>query len=134
MTQLESVIIELCRRELGLHAYRLCNVGYTGVWSDDQKIAALGIHCKRYVTYHGLTLNCNVDLSWFEKIVPCGIEDKAVTSLSRLLGREVTVDEMRPLLVKSFESVFDTKLRVRSQQETSDLLRKVLADGSHQCQ
>lgn len=126
MTQLESVIIELCRRELDLHAYRMCNVGYTGVWSNDQKIAALGVHCKRYVTYHGLALNCNVDLSWFDRIVPCGIQDKAVTSLSRLLGREVTVEEMSPLLVSSFQSAFQASLRVRSPQDTSQMLRQVL--------
>lgn len=129
MTQLESVIIELCRRELDLHAYRMCNVGYTGVWSNDQKIAALGVHCKRYVTYHGLALNCNVDLSWFDQIVPCGIEDKAVTSLSRLLGREVTVEEMSPLLVNSFERAFQASLRVRSRQDTSQMLRQVLGDA-----
>lgn len=130
MSQLESVIIELCRREFDLHAYRMCNVGYTGVWSHDQKIAALGVHCKRYVTYHGLALNCNVDLTWFDNIVPCGIEDKAVTSLSRLLGRDVSVQEISPLLLNSFERTFDARLKMNSQEETTAMLCKVLDGGN----
>jgi lipoyl(octanoyl) transferase len=96
------------------------------VWSNDRKIAALGIHCKRYVTYHGLALNCNVDLNWFDKIIPCGINDKAVTSLSQLLHRDVTVPEVTPLLIKSFEKVFETSLHIESNANTNALLQEVL--------
>ena len=120
------MIINLCKHDLDLHAYRLCNIGYTGVWSNDQKIAALGIHCKRYVTYHGLALNCNVDLKWFDKIIPCGINDKPVTSLSQLLHRDVTVPEVTPLLIKSFEKVFETSLHIESNANTNALLQEVL--------
>ena len=111
---------------LNLEAYRLCNVGYTGVWSDDKKIAALGIHCKRYVTYHGLALNCNVDLKWFEHIVPCGIEDKSVSTLSHLAKRDVTVKEMTPHLIKSFEKKFGADLKLKSSDETSSIIQEIL--------
>jgi lipoate-protein ligase B len=123
--QLEEVIIQLCKRNFGLEANRLCAQGYTGVWCRDKKIAALGVHCKRYVTYHGLALNCNVDLKWFDHIVPCGIEDKKVTSLSDLLNRDIGVDEATPLLAESFGELFKSNICFRNTQETQDLISKV---------
>jgi lipoate-protein ligase B len=120
---LESVIIQMCKQHFQLRAYRMCNIGYTGVWCDEKKLAALGIHCKRYVTYHGLAVNCTVDLEWFRHIVPCGIEDKAVTSLSQLLGREVGVDEVRPRLVEAFGKSFKADLvNQKSESETREML------------
>jgi len=75
------------------------------------------------VTYHGLAVNCNVDLEWFRHIVPCGIEDKAVTSLSQLLGREVGVDEVRPRLVEAFGESFKADLvNEKSESETREML------------
>jgi lipoyl(octanoyl) transferase 2 len=90
-----------------LKANRLCTVGYTGVWVNDAKIAALGIHCKRYITYHGIALNCNTDLDWFNKIKPCGIEDKSVTSLSQQLNKTVTVDQVVPKFIHHFTKQFE---------------------------
>jgi len=63
-----------------------------------RKVAAIGIRVARRVTLHGFALNCNPDLSWFDRIVPCGITDAGVTSLSRELGREVTVSEVLPIV------------------------------------
>ena len=79
----------------------------TGVWVDEKKIAAIGIKVRRWVSLHGIALNCDNDLSRFDVIVPCGISTHGVTSLSEACGREVTIDEAKPLIAKAFESVFD---------------------------
>lgn len=97
---LESVIIDTCR-DLGIIAARLHP--HPGVWvEENRKIAAIGIHASKYVTMHGIALNCAVDLQWYEHIVPCGIEDKLVTSVSNELKRKVTVSEVSPLFVDHF--------------------------------
>lgn len=124
--QLEQLVIDLCRDHYNINAYRLCTVGYTGVWCDgDRKIAAIGVHCKRYVTYHGLAINCNVDMKWFEKIVPCGIEDKEVTSLSRVLAREVTVAHA----AERFENVFEKLFGVQLERTTPEQVEKLKTDA-----
>lgn len=98
--RVETALIAVCA-DYGLHTVRI--EGRTGVWlpADDRgrerKIAAIGIRVSRGVTMHGFALNCNPDMSWFAKIVPCGIDDADVTSLSTELGRDVTVDEVVPL-------------------------------------
>ncbi|MBN3299167.1 LIPT2 lipoyltransferase, partial [Amia calva] len=82
----------------------------TGVWVAENKICAIGIHCGRYITSHGLALNCNTELSWFEHIVPCGIVGKGVTSLSRELKREITVAEATQPLLETFAEQFNCSL------------------------
>ena len=78
--------------------------GRSGVWlradahGPERKVAALGIRVSRGVTMHGFALNCDVDLAWYDRFVPCGIADAGVTSLSRELGRDVTVTEVLPLV------------------------------------
>ncbi|RWS05432.1 lipoate-protein ligase B-like protein [Dinothrombium tinctorium] len=84
---------------------------YPGVWIDsNRKIAAIGVHAKRYVTTHGVAINCNTQMSWFDHIVPCGIEDKSVTSLSTESGREITIDQTEPNFLKAFQNVFKCEL------------------------
>jgi lipoyl(octanoyl) transferase len=78
----------------------------TGVWSDDRKACAIGVRVSRGVTLHGFALNCSTDLSWYGAIVPCGLEDRGVTSLSDVAGREITVEQARPAVVRGFEAVF----------------------------
>lgn len=68
--------------------------------------SSLGLHASRYVTYHGMAINCNVDLSWFSHIVPCGIPDKEATSLSKELNRNVTVQETIPIFLDAFQKYF----------------------------
>lgn len=70
----------------------------------------LGIHCGRYITSHGLALNCNTDMSWFSHIIPCGIEGKGVTSVSAELQRDVSVEETIPHLLDAFTDQFSCQL------------------------
>jgi lipoyl(octanoyl) transferase len=95
--RLEQVLIDTCT-DLGLDTTRVD--GRSGVWTTDgaRKVAAIGIRVARGVTMHGFALNCDPDLSAYDRIVPCGITDATVTSLSRELGRDVTVDSVLPLL------------------------------------
>jgi lipoyl(octanoyl) transferase len=94
---LEQVLIDVCA-ELGLPTTRVA--GRSGVWTADgqRKVAAIGIRVAQGVTMHGFALNCNPDLAGFGQIIPCGITDAGVTSLSLELGRDVTVAEALPLL------------------------------------
>jgi lipoyl(octanoyl) transferase len=99
--RLEEALIGACR-ELGVTTARV--PGRSGVWLQagggrpERKIAALGIRVSRGVTMHGFALNCDVDLSWYDRFVPCGIADAGVTSLSEELGRDVPVSEARPVV------------------------------------
>ncbi|KAG8453189.1 hypothetical protein GDO86_004851 [Hymenochirus boettgeri] len=103
---LEGAILRLCHR-IGVRGDRAKE---TGVWVRDCKLCAIGVHCSRHITSHGLALNCNTDLRWFEHIVPCGIVGKGVTSLTQELGREVTVDEIIPKFLDSFAEEFNCSL------------------------
>jgi len=95
--RLEQLLIDVCA-ELGLATGRVD--GRSGVWTPDgaRKVAAIGIRVARGVTMHGFALNADPDLSAYDRIVPCGIADATVTSLSRELDRDVPVDEVLPLL------------------------------------
>lgn len=83
------------------------NAVNTGVWIGNRKVCAMGIKVRRWVTMHGLALNCDTDLAPYETIVPCGVRgDYGVTSLSRELGRRVGVEEAKPLLVQRLRETF----------------------------
>jgi lipoyl(octanoyl) transferase len=106
--RLEEVIIDTCD-ELGLATQRI--KGRSGVWvvdnGVDRKVAAIGVRVAQGVTMHGFALNCNNSLDWFDRIVPCGISDAAVTTLSKELGREVTIQEVLPIIKRHLHHVFD---------------------------
>jgi lipoic acid synthetase len=89
---------------LGIEAWR--EEGYPGVWTAKGKVAAIGVRASRRVTMHGFALNVATDLGWFSHIVPCGIPDRPVTSVTELLGREVSIEEVVDLLVPRFAAVF----------------------------
>ena len=84
--------------------------GWTGVWVEEEKICAIGVKTSRWVTMHGLAMNVSTDLSWFDTIVPCGIVDKKVTSLSAVTGMKVTPDEIIPAFLQEFGEVFDATM------------------------
>lgn len=99
--RIEDMLIDVCA-DFGVHGERIC--GRSGVWiaadakGPDRKVAAIGIRVSRGVTMHGFALNCDCDLSAFDRIVPCGISDASVTSLSKELGRNVSVLDVLPLI------------------------------------
>ena len=84
--------------------------GLTGVWAGDSKLAAIGLKISRGVAYHGFSINVDTDLSYYDHIVPCGIEDRAVTSMSRLLGRKVDLAEVQYSLVYHFGRTMGFKM------------------------
>lgn len=118
--QLEKMIIRLCA-EFGIKGETSPD---TGVWVEDKKICAIGIHGSRYIMTHGLALNCNIDLKWFKYIVPCGIEGKGVTSISKELNQEVTIHDVIPLFKNAFKDQFQCTLIEYPPGEIWDLLRK----------
>ena len=100
---LEEVLIQTCS-EYGLSCER--NPKFTGVWLKDRKIAAIGIKVSRWITMHGFAFNVNTDLSYFNGIIPCGIKDKEVTSLSRETGKNIDLNEVKLVIVEKFREVF----------------------------
>ncbi len=103
VNDLEEVMVRLCG-DYGLAASRVA--GLTGAWVGPNKIGAIGVRIARWVTSHGLAFNVTTDLAPFEWIVPCGIRDRGVTSLARLLGRPVSLDEVADRLAAHFVGVF----------------------------
>jgi lipoyl(octanoyl) transferase len=105
LRRLEEVAIRTCA-DLGVAVDRRADV-QTGVWAGDDKICAIGVRLLRTrVTLHGMALNCDTDLSWFDGIVACGLPDHGVTSLTRLLGRDVPVDDVEPIVIWHLGEVF----------------------------
>jgi len=108
LRDLEAVVMRVVE-SFGIHAER--SEGQTGVWTEGGKIAAIGVRVSSgWITSHGLALNVATDLSYFGTIVPCGIPDRAVTSLSRELGRDVELDEVSDRLVEAFAAHFGRRI------------------------
>jgi lipoyl(octanoyl) transferase len=96
--------------DLGVELHRRQDV-QTGVWHGDDKVCAIGVRLLRArVTLHGFAVNCDPDLSYFDGIVACGLPGYGVTSLSRLSGRTVTTDELRPLIERRLAELFDFRM------------------------
>ena len=109
----EAVILTLA--DYGIAAGRY--PGFTGVWLDAEnskarKICALGVRCSRWVTMHGFAFNVNPDLSYFKNIVPCGINDKDVTSMERELGEKVDINEVKKILRQHISVLFEMDILV----------------------
>jgi lipoyl(octanoyl) transferase len=100
---LETVLIRTLA-DYGIEAGRV--EGLTGVWVRDQKVAAIGVRIARWITSHGFALNVNTQLDHFDLIVPCGIADRGVTSMARLLGRSVETAEVENRIIEHFGNVF----------------------------
>ena len=105
LRQLEQVLIDLLAA-YGIPGER--NPGFTGVWTRGKKIASIGVHARDWVTWHGFALNVNTDLSWFDLIVPCGIDGVVMTSLRREFGtEEISMKDVIDRVSVSFASAFD---------------------------
>jgi lipoyl(octanoyl) transferase len=115
MRFLEEAVIQTLR-EFNLEAGRI--KGLTGVWMDiekhPRKICAFGVKTSRWVTMHGFALNVSPDLSYFNHIIPCGIQDKAVTSLQAELGRAVGIKDVQEILQDKLTTLFEMNLKVHS--------------------
>ncbi len=106
MRSLEAVIINTLNH-YGIAAEH--KKGLTGVWVKEEKIAALGVRISRWVTMHGFALNVNTELHYYDGIIPCGIFEYGVTSMKKLLGTAIKMDEVKKLLIKEFNMVFHCK-------------------------
>lgn len=102
---LEEVLIRTMR-DFEIEAFRI--EGLTGVHTGEGKIAAIGVHLKRWVTTHGFALNVNTDLSFFDWIIAC--EGEPVTSMERMLGRELSLPEVEDKIIENFTEVFETRV------------------------
>ena len=86
---------------------------FTGVWVEGKKIASLGLGVSKWVTYHGFSLNISTELEYFEMINPCGITGSKMTSLSRVLNKPVSIPDIKDILIRSFEEIFEAKIEIR---------------------
>lgn len=106
----EAIILTL--ENYGVKGFRI--PGKTGVWvgeaGNEEKICAIGIKVSRWSTMHGFAFNINTDLSYFERIIPCGIADKKVTSLSKILGKKIEMREVKKYYLDAFTKVFGVEL------------------------
>lgn len=130
---LEQSVIDLLKHSFGLSAHRSA---HTGVWlgkeeeGNERKICAMGLRNSQLVTSHGLALNCNIDLNWFNHIVPCGIDGKGVTSITKeinieLSGNETTVENVTPYYVDAFKRSFQCDVKEHDNAEFIEYLTSV---------
>jgi lipoyl(octanoyl) transferase len=116
LRQVEQALIDALAT-LGITGSRVEK--YTGVWVEDRKIASIGVHARSWVTWHGFALNVSTDLSYFDVMVPCGIPQVRMTSISRELGRAVSLEEVADRVATAFTSVFDLTCAVPSSSSHS---------------
>lgn len=108
---LEETIVNVCKQILPQHLKISTIKEYPGVWIDEQrKISAIGVHGNRHVTTHGISINCDNDLSWFRQIIPCGIIGKDVTSITQELENRFTINDMIPIFLENFQDKFNCQL------------------------
>ena len=107
MRSLEEVFIRTAQ-DFGIEAAR--SAGAAGVWVGNDKLVAMGVHLSRWVTSHGFALNVNTDLSYFESIVPCGLHGKGVTSLAKLLGHAVEMEQVTEHVLEHFGAVLGLEI------------------------
>lgn len=106
LRELEETVI-LTLKDLGIEAHR--EEEFTGVWVGEEKICAIGIKVSRWITMHGIAFNINTDLSYFDKIIPCGIFHKGVTSVEKITGNKADFEEIKRKYIENFNKVFQNK-------------------------
>lgn len=122
LRELEEVII-LTLKDFDIIAKNDKN--FTGVWVNDNKIAAIGIKVSKWITMHGFALNVNTDLSYFDRIIPCGIFHRGVTSMKSLLDKEIEMLEIVNTLLKNFEKVFKCKINFLNDKDFINIINEI---------
>lgn len=108
LRDIEEVLIRTAA-EFGIETWR--DPAYTGVWAGQKKLAAIGVRVSRGVTMHGFALNAGTDLSRFERIIPCGISHKGVTSMEEILGASIVIGAVHEAIVRHFCEIFSCEIR-----------------------
>lgn len=126
LRDLEEVII-LTLKDFGIVGTR--SDGFTGVWVNGEKIAALGVKVSRWITMHGFAFNVNTDLSYFDRIIPCGIFHKGVITLRQVLNCDVDIFQVNQSLIKNFEKVFEVSTTILDKQE----FFKIITEKEYKC-
>ena len=125
---LEEIIIRVLA---DFHLTGRRDAGFTGVWVGNEKIAAIGVKVSRWITMHGFALNVNTDLTYFDRIIPCGIFHKGVTSMQRLLGREVLLDEVTANVCRHFGEVFGVRVEECEEESFMRNVYQASTEGVH---
>jgi lipoyl(octanoyl) transferase len=107
LRSLEEVLIKTCG-DYGITSGR--NDKFTGVWIENRKICAIGIKVSRWITMHGFAFNVNTELNLFDGIIPCGIQDKGITSLNKEIEVKINIEDVKQKVINNFKNVFDYKL------------------------
>ena len=130
LRDLEEVIVRSLS-DHGITARR--DKEYTGVWAGNEKIAAIGVKVSRWVTMHGFALNVNTDISYFDRIVPCGIFHRGVTSMQRILGADVSIASVSQSIVSHFGEVFGVEPIIDPIDELDKIILQQSATENTQC-
>jgi len=120
LRDIEEMIIRTLK-EYGIESGR--EKEFTGVWVKNEKIAALGVKVSKWITMHGFALNVGTDLSFFDRIIPCGIFHKGVTSLQNVLGHPVDLNDVQQHLIHHFSEIFSMEVKQITKEELSSLLQ-----------
>lgn len=129
LRDLEEVIIRMLK-SYGIDSQR--DEGFTGVWVGEEKICAIGIKITRWITMHGLALNVNNDLQYFDNIIPCGIFHKGVTGIKKILGREIGFEDLISNVVRSFGEVFNAEMVPCEEEQLNSLFNAEKSKVSNQ--
>jgi lipoate-protein ligase B len=105
---------------LGIDAGR--NPDFTGVWIGNEKIAAIGVKISRWITMHGFALNVSTDLSLFDRIIPCGIFHKGVTSIEKILGHTIALSDVARIFAVKFSEIFHSSHRWILREELNEYI------------
>lgn len=124
LRDLEEVVIRALQA-FGVTAHR--EPEYTGVWVGNAKICAIGVKTGRWVTMHGFAFNINTDLSFFNRIIPCGIFEKGVTSLQESIKHRIDLSDVARVLVGEFATVFGVETRTISREELHQMMKSAVA-------
>lgn len=125
---LEEVFINLLKNEYGIEASREENQ-YTGVWVGKEKIVAIGIAVRKWITMHGFAFNVNTNLDHFSWIIPCGLKDRGVTSLEKLLGQKVDFEDVVCNVAKYFGKIFGANLKFVSKEDLEEITKIKVEDS-----